>query len=162
MCAQSPTLEVPPSPTKVSNKAPFIFRSTSQALGVQARHVIREVHKGRIRLLSGGLADVTKSISQWICFAQTSNSHSSAWLISRCPILARLLSAQFVFLHRKSTFPQAEFTSIHDVLAPVSRAQHFAHQSRWLGTAHAAPGQGRLLERSGPRLAAFGSLLADC
>ena len=57
-------------------------------------------------------------------------SHSSAWLISRCPILAWLLSAQLVFLHRKSTFPQAEFSSIHDVLNPVSRAQHFTHRSR--------------------------------
>lgn len=55
-------------------------------------------------------------------------SHSSVWLISWCPILAWLLSAQFVFLHCKSTFPQVEFSSVHDVLIPVSRAQHFTHQ----------------------------------
>ena len=57
-------------------------------------------------------------------------SHSSAWLISRCPILAWLPSAQLIFLHCKSAFPRAEFSSIHDVLNPVSRAQHFTRQSR--------------------------------
>ena len=54
-------------------------------------------------------------------------SHSSVWLISQHPTLAWLLSAQFVFLHRKS---EAEFSSVHDVLPRVRRAQHFTRPLR--------------------------------
>ena len=90
-------------------------------------------------------------------------SHSSAWLISRCPILAWLPSAQLIFLHCKSAFPRAEFSSIHDVLNPVSRAQHFTRQSRLAQrsprSARAGQGAGAWRSRAHAVLQSLGWLL---
>lgn len=80
------------------------------------------------------------------------------WLISRGPLLAKSLSAQFLSLHCKSVFPRAELSWIHSVLAPAGRAQCSMLWSHWLCDAHLAAEQG--LEHGAPMLVLVCSLLA--